>query len=133
MVKKVTKSSIKEYESKELKTADLLWAQQVKERDGWTCVICGSTKMVQAHHIHPRERRDTRHNILNGVSLCCLHHKFSLNISPHRNAFEFVLWLAKNRPEQFEYCIKQLRNGDDKNGREQDIRDRTERIIEKSI
>lgn len=88
------------------KKADIQFAKDIKVRDGMKCVICGSEKSLNTHHLFPRERRDTRHNPLNAITLCILHHKFSLAISPHKNAVEFVLWLRWNRPEHFKFLVE---------------------------
>jgi hypothetical protein len=101
---RVNKTSEAKRIRKELKEADIAFALTVKSRDCWKCVICGSDKNINCHHILPRERRDVRHNLLNGITLCVLHHKFSLNISPHKNAFEFFVWLSRNRVEQYIFC-----------------------------
>ena len=88
---------------KKEKEADIAFSKSVKARDFWQCAICNSHENLHCHHILPRERRDLRHDFLNAITLCCLHHKFSLEISPHKNAFEFFVWLERNRPQQFEY------------------------------
>ena len=87
-----------------------LWAQQVKERDGFKCVVCGNTKSPNAHHIIPREIKELRFDINNGISLCPLHHQFGLQISAHRNPFMFFIWLMKNRKEQFNYLLTNTSN-----------------------
>jgi len=46
------------------------WHDKVIERDG-RCVICGSTKSLQAHHLnHASYYKDQRYDINNGVTLC---------------------------------------------------------------
>lgn len=85
------------------KLQDKQFAIAVKNRDENKCVICGNSDKVNCHHIIPRENREFRHDLNNGISLCFLHHKFSLEISPHKNALAFFLWLEKNRPEQYFY------------------------------
>jgi 5-methylcytosine-specific restriction endonuclease McrA len=87
------------------KEKDMDFSDIIKIRDGHKCVICGRSDHLNTHHIIPRENRATRHDLMNGITLCVLHHKFSLEISPHKNAFEFFLWLKKNRPEQFNYLL----------------------------
>ena len=84
------------------------WSLAVRNRDNNKCVVCGSSKMLNAHHIIPRENKDFRFDINNGISLCVLHHKFSLEISPHRNPFVFIFWLADKRNEQTNYLIDKL-------------------------
>lgn len=85
------------------KELDYNFAQKVKLRDGLRCAICGNTQNLHCHHIIPREDRNFRHNEINGITLCCLHHKFSLKCSPHKNAFAFFQWLEKNKPETFAF------------------------------
>ena len=106
MKKKINKLT-KKYQLKLLRRErnkkDEEWRKLVKERDNSRCVICGDMKLVHIHHIIPREQQNTRHNILNGISLCAKHHKYSFEISAHRNSFAFYLWLMINRDFQFEY------------------------------
>jgi len=100
---KITKAQIQKAIKRAEKEADIAFAKAVKDRDGWKCIICGTNENLHCHHILPRERKDIRHDLINGATLCCLHHKFSLLISPHKNAFEFFIWLQKNRFEQYCY------------------------------
>ena len=39
------------------------------------------------------------------VSVCALHHKWSLNISCHRSSSIFMAYLKKKNPEQFEWLM----------------------------
>lgn len=89
---------------------DKEWAKAVKERDG-SCVICGSTKRLNAHHVLPRENLKTKHDILNGITLCPLHHRFSREISAHQNPLVFILWMLKYRSFQFGHlsCLIKLK------------------------
>jgi predicted restriction endonuclease len=96
-------NKLQKQKRQEEKKQDEQFARDVKDRDDWKCVICGSPIRVQTHHIIPRENRLYRHEMLNGITLCVLHHKFSLNISPHKNGFAFFLWLRINRSEQYKW------------------------------
>lgn len=78
------------------------WNQLVKQRDK-ACVVCGSTKMLNAHHIVVQEVEALRFDVQNGIALCPLHHQFSRQMSAHGNSFPFFVWLKKNRPEQYAY------------------------------
>jgi len=49
------------------------WADAVKRRDGYRCVVCGSGDRVQADHIVPRARGGA-HTVENGRTLCHRHH-----------------------------------------------------------
>ena len=86
--------------------ADKAWAYAVKERDGFACVICGSTIKPNAHHILPRELHETKLDISNGISLCCKHHLFSREISAHNNPLAFFVWMGIHRPEQLHYLME---------------------------
>lgn len=51
------------------------WVKAVKERDGYTCVRCGSKNRVAAHHVIPWRVDETkRFDIDNGISLCVVCH-----------------------------------------------------------
>ena len=82
---------------------DKAWALSVKERDGFACVICGSTARPNAHHILPRELHDTKFDISNGITLCPKHHLFSREISAHNNPLAFFIWMEKHRPKILKY------------------------------
>ena len=79
---------------------DKQWALDVKERDNFACVICGSNLRLNSHHILPRELHDTKLDISNGITLCVKHHMFSRDISAHNNPLVFMKWLGTNRPVQ---------------------------------
>ena len=102
-ITKLTKKEKLKIAKRELNRADKKWKAAVKERDGFKCVICGEEKMLNAHHIIPREIKELRHDVQNGISLCPKHHKFSNEISAHKNPFAFMVWLCDNRPKQTAY------------------------------
>lgn len=60
------------------------WAHAIKERDNYTCVKCGSTQSLLAHHILPRA--DGGLNTLNnGETQCARCHKLThLAITPQQ-------------------------------------------------
>ena len=87
---------------------DREWAKQVKERDNWECVICGSSLRLNAHHIIARENHETKFDIENGLSLCPKHHFFCRQVSAHNNPLGVLMWLETNRPEQIEYLKQRL-------------------------
>lgn len=83
------------------KELDLKWANMIKERDGYNCVVCNSCYRPNAHHLIPREIKEYRHELWNGITLCVNHHKFSRILSAHNSPFAFFLWLKKYRNDIF--------------------------------
>jgi len=99
---KIRVSRVVSEERKAVKEADLAWADAVKGRDGWFCVVCGVSERLNAHHILPREVKEFKYVVDNGITLCVTHHKFSRELSAHNNSFAFLLWFMVNRKAQFE-------------------------------
>ena len=97
--KKITKVYLKRLEKRALNKKDKEWAIAIKERDK-VCILCGRDVFLHTHHIIPREIKECRHVLDNGVLLCAKHHKFSRNISPHKSPFIFYNKLWEMRPEQ---------------------------------
>lgn len=106
-VKKITKAKLKKLERREVKRQFKDWSILVKERDSNKCSICNRTDLLHAHHLLPRELKEFRFDVTNGITLCPYHHKYSIEISPHRNPLVFFNWLKENRNFQFEY-VKML-------------------------
>lgn len=92
-----------------LTKGDKGWAKAVKDRDEWACVICGSTTRPNAHHLIVRENHLTKHDVMNGITLCPKHHFFDRKISAHNNPIGFWVWLCEHRPEQVEYCKTKMK------------------------
>jgi len=85
--------------SKETKKELKIWADKVKSY--WQgCAICGETKRLNAHHLIPKEIKEHRFDIENGIALCPKHHRFSFKLSAHQNPIAFVMWLEENLPEK---------------------------------
>lgn len=100
---KITKAKLKKLEKQERNKKDKEWGEAVKNRDNNKCVICSSEERLNPHHIISRTILSLRHDIKNGLSLCPLHHNFSRQFSAHGNSLPFIIWLIKNRNEQYEY------------------------------
>ena len=77
--------------------ADSLWSLAVRADWGGRCAVCGCRK-CEAHHLIPRQHQSTRYDLRNGISLCCSHHKFDKDLSPHLNAAGWLLWLSEMLP-----------------------------------
>ena len=77
--------------------ADKLWAQAVKADWAGRCAVCGSPK-TESHHLVPRQHEGTRYDLNNGIALCCTHHQFDRDVSPHLNAAGWLAWLNHHWP-----------------------------------
>jgi hypothetical protein len=53
---------------------DKLFAQRIKDRDGWACRACGSIQGIQCAHICSRRYHATRWTLGNAVALCARCH-----------------------------------------------------------
>ncbi|MFA5396490.1 MAG: HNH endonuclease signature motif containing protein [Methanogenium sp.] len=104
--KKLTKKRIKQLEKRDRNKRLKVWAVGVKHRDLHKCVFCCSEKLLNAHHIIPRQIKAFMDDLDNGISLCPKHHKFSSEFSAHKNSFAFFLWFSKNRPQQFQALVE---------------------------
>jgi len=98
-MKKLSKSKLR-------KKCDKLWSELVKLQDGNQCVVCGSEKYLNAHHLISRKVFKYRWKIENGISLCPLHHNFSVELSAHTAPWKFEDWLKENRPEQYRIHLR---------------------------
>ena len=111
--RKVSKKEFKRRERIAVKKQFKDWSIVVRARDGNKCVICQATKYIHSHHILPKEAKIfhfLRFDINNGISLCARHHKYSYEISPHKNPFVFITWLHANRLNQFDYLADKIFN-----------------------
>jgi len=90
-----------------LNQKDKEWRELVKAEFDNKCIICGRTDIIHAHHLFPREIKQFRHEVLNGVTLCPLHHKYSIEISAHKNPIMFLNYYSSNFKERFEK-LKQM-------------------------
>lgn len=60
-----------EEERKEKRRGHAAWARNVKERDDFTCQVCGSRNNVVAHHLESyADNKELRNDINNGIVLC---------------------------------------------------------------
>lgn len=90
---------------------DREWSSYVKLRDE-ICLVCGSEVNLNAHHLIPREIKEFRYDIENGITLCPKHHRFSFELSAHQNPFAFMLWFRNTYPEWFNKIIKKINSLD---------------------
>ena len=91
----------KKLEKRKRNKEDKIWAETIK-KIYQSCIICKKRERLNAHHIIPKEIKKFRHLLINGVSLCPKHHKWSLELSAHRNPFAFYLKLQEICPLKFD-------------------------------
>ena len=113
--KKITKAMLEKKERKlakrNFKLADKNWKNLVRERDNYTCQVCMrklDPKNAHAHHLIPRQIKECRHDLLNGITLCYYHHKVG-PWSAHQNAVWFTQWLMLNKTDQYIYVLEKLK------------------------
>lgn len=75
---------------------DRLWKIRIRERDV-KCRICGSDKVLQAHHIF-RKRMSVRFSLKNGILLCR-----GCHLRVHQEPEEFRRWILENLMTEREY------------------------------
>jgi len=80
------------------KKKDKEWSINVKKIFGNKCAFCDKTKYIQAHHIIPREIKEFRYNLTNGVAVCPIHHKWGVKVSAHRNPLHFFIIFEEKYP-----------------------------------
>jgi len=102
MARKITKKGL-------IRKKDCEWKDIIRERDNYTCQICGKkiNKYAHSHHIVPRQLKELRWDVNNGITLCFNHHKVG-SYSPHQNALWFSEWMMINRPTQYCYLLDRL-------------------------
>lgn len=92
-----------------LARADAEFATAIKERDGWTCRLCGRTKaqgyVMHAAHVFTRRARSTRWDPQNCYTLCFVCHRFAHEWPTlfHQNIRE---WLGDEMYEALERRAK---------------------------
>ena len=81
-------------------TLDKMWSAKVKELAGYKCEICGSTKDLEAHHIHRCKHYGVRWNKINGACLCRNCH-CNLPHSAHKNQLYFMREMLRSRGDDW--------------------------------
>ncbi len=109
----------KKQEKKERNKKDKIWKEEVIKSYGMKekkCVICGNKKMVNIHHIIPKEIKEFRWDIENGVPLCPKCHKFGM-LSAHKNPLWFMNWLNDVYPDRYCSLLAKINEWEVKNGK----------------
>ena len=90
------------------------WSEKVRERDGHKCIVCGMDKSnpayskLDAHHSLQRNIKDSplKFDIRDGETLCPSDHKFNGERSAHKSPIVFYDWLRTNRPDHYDFVLK---------------------------
>ena len=86
---------------------DREWKEVIRERDK-CCQICKRSEgKLDAHHLIPKQFKEFRWDVDNGMILCFQHHKVG-KYSAHLNAIWFAQWLLNNQREIYYDIIKKL-------------------------
>ena len=90
---------------------DKEWKKAVRERDVH-CQICGpqsrpTQKILNCHHLIPREFEEFRWDVDNGMLLCVHHHAWG-KLSAHKNPIWFSEWLLRNKKPIWDWVVNRL-------------------------
>lgn len=108
MIKKKQKAKKLPSLGKLRRLADRLWSLKVKSVFGNKCAVCGASENLNSHHIEPRTSSAIiRWDVLDGISLCVIHHKYGRDAA-HKSTIFFYEFIRKKLPNVVEY-IKPLR------------------------
>jgi hypothetical protein len=114
---KLLKAQLKTLRNKALR----FWKLRVKERAGHKCELCGSTFMLQGHHIESfRMCPALRYDEHNALCVCPKCHKFGRDAAHNslivpmlylisKRPFD-LLWIEAHRNDKVEYNIETLTN-----------------------
>jgi len=104
---KKTKMYKRKQALKELRYNDTKWRMSVHNKFNGECIICGSKKNINCHHIIPRNFIETRHDKKNGITLCAKHHKFG-SFSAHKNPLWFFIILEEDYNDLYKHAIENI-------------------------
>ena len=82
-----------------------LWSQAVRNRDGHVCQVCGSTGLLNSHHMLDRQHYpEHKFDINCGILLCVRCHKWGKR-SFHGTGMWACEWLRRNKPEAYAWVM----------------------------
>lgn len=109
---KLTKKKLRQLERKDERRKDREWVEAVRKKWDYKCAYCGCKEKPNAHHIIPRENRNFRWDVMNGILLCSKHHRFSRQFSAHQNPLIFTFWLINHFPNIVMYLENKWRENE---------------------
>jgi 5-methylcytosine-specific restriction endonuclease McrA len=81
------------------------WSLKVRARDGFACIVCGSTEKLQAHHLLSKTQyKSIAFDLSNGVCVCAGCHQFRKR-SFHQNGLWAAEFMKENRPKQWAFVL----------------------------
>lgn len=81
-----------------------LYRQEVMKKDGYKCIVCGTNKDLEVHHIYPFAiYPNDRLNPKTGICMCKIHHSISSPIGFHK-----IYGMTNNTPEQLEEYVNSI-------------------------
>ena len=81
-----------------------LYRQEVMKKDGYQCIVCGSHKNLEVHHIYPFATcPNHRLDFKTGICMCWNHHSVASPISFHK-----IYGRYDNTPEQLEEYVNNM-------------------------
>ena len=102
-------------ENKAKKETHEKWITKIKERDNYTCQICGKKfdkndcQYLQVAHILAKETYpELKYDDENVLSLCYKHHRGKDKLSNHLNGFVFVHWFEKKFKHRYYYLLNKI-------------------------
>jgi len=117
-MKKISKKLIKKREKRRLKRDEKNkmkeWVKLVKERDNFTCQLCGyklnKNKLsgLSAHHIVARTFKPLQFDIDNGITLCSRCHFWSWS-SAHQSSIVFADFFETKYPLRYYYLLEKVK------------------------
>lgn len=88
-----------------------IWKEEVRKRYGSKCIICGSLKNIEIHHIISRINKNVFRYVPNGVPLCHDHHAVNEK-SAHKNPGWFMEFIRFRRGKEWEEDLIAKSNGE---------------------
>lgn len=79
------------------------WRDEVKERDGYRCAVCGHNTKIIAHHILPYQYfPELLCDLGNGITLCSKHHR-----QAYKRVEKIIIGMIHPRAEELRQAITQ--------------------------
>lgn len=105
----MTKKEERKLAKRLLNKKDKEWREAVIKEFGKKCIVCQKTDKevyrIHCHHLIPREIKVLRHVVINGITVCPKCHKYSNQISAHKNPIQFLLYYQNKYPKRYNQLL----------------------------